>query len=203
MNKHPYIAITGGIGSGKSYICKVLSEKGIDVYDCDAAAKRLMATDKELQEKLSEAVGKNIFREGKLQKSVLAKFLLASEHNKQAINNIVHPAVAKDFTGSEYQWLESAILFESQFDKRVDFDYIVCVAAPEDVRMQRIMKRDNICKEKALQWIRSQMSQEEMVRKANFTIYNDGNTDIKQAVNIMLTAIYGMQSGQTPHRLPL
>ena len=89
------IAITGGIGSGKSYVCRILEKQGIKVYDCDAEAKRLMRYDADLQESLKQLVGEEVYSaEGILQKPVLAQFLLASEANKQAVNDVVHPAVA-------------------------------------------------------------------------------------------------------------
>ena len=93
-------AITGGIGSGKSYVCSKLKDYGIEVYDCDAAAKRLMRTDKSLQNRLSDAVGTEVFPAGQLDKVVLAKFLLSSEANNRIVNSIVHPAVAVDFNHS-------------------------------------------------------------------------------------------------------
>lgn len=83
MNNLPRIAITGGIGSGKSYVCKLLADRGVKVYDCDAAAKRIMATDTALQANLNAVVGEEVFIDGILQKPILAKFLLASEANKQ------------------------------------------------------------------------------------------------------------------------
>lgn len=189
MNKLPRIAITGGIGSGKSYICKLLADHGIEVYDCDAAAKHLMATNTALQEKLSEVVGKEVFKNGILQKPILAKFLLASDKNKQTINEVVHPAVAADFMASDYQWLESAILFDAKFDKRINFDFIVCVIAPEDVRIERITKRDNISREQAQQWINRQMPQEDMARMADFTIVNDGFTDLTATIELLKATI--------------
>lgn len=86
------IAITGGIGSGKSYVCRLLEQRGIEVYDCDAAAKRLMRTSDRLQQQLKALVGDAVYSaDGVLQKPVLAEFLLASEANKLAINDIVHP----------------------------------------------------------------------------------------------------------------
>ena len=106
------IAITGGIGSGKSYVCRELERHGIMVYDCDAGAKRLMRSDAALQEQLIQLVGNDVYQDGVLQKPVLAKFLLSSEANKQAVNDVVHPAVARDFEQSDCDWLESAILFE-------------------------------------------------------------------------------------------
>lgn len=122
-----HYAITGCIGSGKSFVCSLLKSRGIDVYDCDAAAKRLMACDEQLQDQLQQLVGKDVYLNGVLQKRVLAAYLLKSEHNKQAVDEVVHPAVAADFLRSDYQWLESAILFDSGFNRRVTFDFVVCV----------------------------------------------------------------------------
>ena len=189
MNNLPRIAITGGIGSGKSYVCKLLADRGIKVYDCDAAAKRIMATDTALQANLNAVVGEKVFIDGILQKPILAKFLLASEANKQAINDVVHPAVAADFIASNYQWLESAILFDAKFNERINFDYIVCVIAPEDVRIERIAQRDGISHEQALQWIKRQMPQEEMEKKADFIIVNDGTSDLSAAIKSLLEAV--------------
>lgn len=183
-------AITGGIGSGKSYVCRILESRGISVYDCDAAAKRLMRTSEKLQQELRQLVGQEVYTsDGQLQKRVLADFLLASEANKLALNDVIHPAVAEDFLSSGMTWLESAILFESGFDRRIRFDRIVCVSAPRDVRIQRIMRRDNITAEKAAEWIDTQMAQEEVERRSHFVIVNDGKSDIEQQVDNMLSKI--------------
>ena len=190
MNKHPLIAITGGIGSGKSFVCRLLKQKGIEVYDCDAAAKRLMASDAKLQAELSNVVGCEIFVDGVLQKPLLTKFLLESDTNKQAINDVVHPAVAADFLSSRYSWLESAILFESGFDKRICFDYIVGVTAPVDLRISRIMSRDNISKEQAEMWLRRQTSQQDVANRCNFLIVNDGTTHLATDIDAILEGIY-------------
>ena len=181
------IAITGGIGSGKSYVCRMLEQRGIKIYDCDSAAKRLMRTSFSLQRQLKELVGENVYSsDGVLQKCVLSEFLLANEDNKQALNNVVHPAVAVDYEASGIEWLESAILFESRFDRRVCFDKVVCVVAPQDVRIQRIMKRDNISAERAAGWIAAQMPQEEMQRRSTFVINNDGVGDLGKQIDQVL-----------------
>lgn len=183
-------AITGGIGSGKSYVCRILESRGICVYDCDAAAKRLMRTSEKLQQELRQLVGQDVYTsDGQLQKSVLSDFLLASEANKLALNDVIHPAVAEDFLSSGMTWLESAILFESGFDSRVSFDRVVCVSAPRDVRIQRIMRRDNITAEKAAEWIDTQMAQKEVERRSHFVIVNDGKSDIEQQIDNMLSKI--------------
>lgn len=183
------IAITGGIGSGKSYVCKRLESYGISVYDCDAAAKRLMRTSSSLKRALCQLVGEDIYINNVLQKQVLAKFLLASEANKQAVNDVVHPAVALDFEESDFNWLESAILFDSGFDRRVHFDYIVCVTAPLEVRIQRVMHRDGITREKTLEWISRQMSQSEMVKRSNFEIVNDNTHSLDSQIQLLLKSI--------------
>lgn len=183
------IAITGGIGSGKSYVCQLLEKHGIKVYDCDAAAKRLMRTSAMLRQQLRQLVGPPVYRGCILQKRVLAEFLLASEANKQAVNEIVHPAVALDFIESDYQWLESAILFDSGFHRRVPFSFVVCVSAPEDVRVQRIMARDGISEAKALEWIHRQMPQEQVEALSNFVIVNDGVVQLEPQVAKLLESL--------------
>lgn len=165
------IGLTGGIGCGKSYVARILNDYGIEVYDCDSAAKRLMATDTNLQQRLSKAVGTEVFPDGKLCKPILASFLLKSEENAKLIDSIVHPAVAEDFNKSGLQWLESAILFECGFNKYVDLT--VCVTAPLEVRIQRVMQRDNITRDQVIDWMNRQMSQEDKVKLADFTISND------------------------------
>ena len=180
------IAITGGIGSGKSYVCQLLEKHGIKVYDCDAAAKRLMRTSATLRQQLRQLVGPQVYRGCILQKRVLAEFLLASEANKQAVNEIVHPAVALDFIESDYQWLESAILFDSGFHRRVPFSFVVCVSAPEAVRVRRIMARDGISEAKALEWIHRQMPQEQVEVQSDFVIVNDGVAPLEPQVDHLI-----------------
>lgn len=199
------IAITGGIGAGKSYVCQCLKEQGIEVFDCDASAKRLMCTSPALQQALKELVGEEVYEahpvppkgrethegvrsrgELRLNKPLLAKFLLESEEHQQAVNNLIHPAVAEDFLQSGKDWLESAILFDSGFDQRIYIDKVVCVTAPLEVRIQRIMQRDGISREKALEWIHRQLPQEEVLHRSDFEIVNDGIADVRKQVRELL-----------------
>ncbi len=183
------IAITGSIGSGKSFVCQILHNHGITVYDCDAAAKRLMRTSAEIQHRLSSLVGKDIFVGGRFQKALLADFLLKSQQNAKAVDDIVHPAVASDFVKSGLDWIESAILFDSGFINRIYLDKIICVSAPEEVRLQRIMHRDRISREKALDWINRQLPQEEVLRRSDYEIVNDGTTDLDNQVSRILNEL--------------
>ncbi len=180
------IAITGGIGSGKSFVCRLLEARGVRIYDCDEGAKRLMRSDDEVIGRLRQLVGNHVYEGRTLQKPVLARFLLQSEAHKQAVNEIVHPAVARDFAQSGLDWLESAILFESGFDKRIHFDLVVAVACPDGVRRTRVMERDHIGADKAQQWMDAQMPQEEVMRKAGFVIVNDGKADLAAQVDTLL-----------------
>ena len=182
-------AITGGIGSGKSYVCRRLRQHGIEVYDCDAAAKRILATDATVAQQLCHAVGQPVVVDNILRKDILTRFILASDDNKQTVNGIVHPAVAADFLSSGLSWLESAILFEARFDRRITFDAIICVTAPVDIRISRIVSRDGISPPQAMQWISCQMPQEEMERQSDFVINNDGNSDVDQQIRHILNMI--------------
>ena len=171
--------ITGGIGSGKSYVCKLLAQRGIEVYDCDAAAKRLIRTSPRLRQQLKALIGS-------LDKAAISRFLLANEENQQAVNAIVHPAVFQDFEESGMLWMESAILFESGADKLVD--RVVVVTAPEEIRIERVMQRDDITREKALQWIARQWPQEQVIARADFEIVNDGQADLNSQIEKLLTS---------------
>lgn len=176
MMRSSFIAITGGIGSGKSFVASQLAQRGIAVYDCDAAAKRLMRDDAKLQAALKRLVGGDAYSaEGLLQKEKVRQFILASEENKQKVNSVVHPAVAEDFLKSGKQWLESAIVFDSGFFRLVPFGSVICVTAPLDLRLQRIVRRNGITREKAMEWIERQMPQTEMEQRSDFIIRNDGS----------------------------
>ncbi len=99
--------IAGGIGSGKSYVCQRLRQRGYEVYDCDSAAKRLLRTSPEIREQLTRLIGPETYTEdGQLNKAAVSRFLLASADNQQAINAIVHPAVFRDFEESGMAWMD-------------------------------------------------------------------------------------------------
>lgn len=174
-------AITGGIGSGKSFVCRMLEQRGIRIYDCDRAAKRIMVSSKAVKDAITAHVGPEAYMDGRLNKAVMAKYLLASDENARRINSIVHPAVADDFMSSGFQWMECAILFSSGFNRYVD--RVVCVTAPREVRIQRIMLRDGITREKAEEWIDCQMPQEEVVKRSGFVIENDGSRELEPQID--------------------
>lgn len=180
------IGITGGIGSGKSYVCNLLQQQGYAVYDCDSAAKRLINTSPEIRQELTKLIGPNTYLDdGRLNKGAVAEFLLASEDNAHAIDHIVHPAVFDDFVKSGMEWMESAIIFESGIYRLVD--RVIVVTAPEEVRIQRVMQRDGISREKVKEWMGRQLPQEVVRLLANFEIVNDGETDLNKQLNNIIT----------------
>ena len=179
-------ALTGGIGSGKSFVASLLRKRGIEVYDCDSAAKQLMRESTELQKQLSALIGKSVFDDGQLNKRAIAEFLLESEGNKQAVNNIVHPAVARDFEQSGLSWIESAILFESRFNERIHIDCVICVTAPRRVRIRRIMERDNITADQARQWVDRQTPQRLTAQRSDYIIVNDGIENVEEQLETIM-----------------
>lgn len=180
------IGITGGIGSGKSYISAMLHrEFGVPVYDCDKEAKRLTASDEEIRRQLIKLVGPEVYDGQMLNRQCLADYLFSDPEHAKKVNAIIHPAVLKDFT----QWaetqegtvvaLESAILYESGFSKLVD--YVLFVDASEDVRLQRAMQRDAAAEAQIR--MRMKMQQPEQNRQlSDFVIDNSVSDDIRLQV---------------------
>ena len=189
--------ITGGIGSGKSYVCRLLQKRGYEVYDCDDAAKRLIRTSPVIRQELTDLIGPDAYfeergrrkedREYILNKKAVAEFLLASEENAHAIDRIVHPAVFQDFIDSGMEWMESAIIFESGIYRLVD--RIIVVTAPEEVRIQRVMQRDGISREKVLEWMGRQLPQDIVRERADYEIVNDGEADLDRQLDALLEII--------------
>ena len=132
-------------------------------------------------------VGNYVIVDGRVNKPVLAEYLLKNESNAQRINQIVHPAVAEDFVSSGYSWMECALLFSSGFNKLVD--KVICVTAPLDVRIDRIMQRDGISREKAWEWIECQMPQDEVKALSDYEIVNDESEDLDMQISSILASL--------------
>lgn len=185
----PTIVLTGGIGTGKSYVATRLARRGIEVFDCDASAKRLMGSDPRLMADLTRLVGEDLYRGNLLDKAVMARFILESESNARAVSALVNPAVAADFRSSGLSWIESAIYWNNGFDRLVEADAVIVVYAPEPVRIARIISRDHVTEERARQWIARQMPQSDMVARATDLIVNDGEIDVDPQIDRCLARI--------------
>ncbi len=183
MNRR--IGITGGIGSGKSFVCRCLEQQcGIPVYDCDARAKRLMTHDAALMESIRQLVGDCAYDEqGQLNRPVVAAYLFACPQHAASINALVHPVVCRDFLRWAQEQttsvvvVESAILLESGLKQLVDD--ILLVDASQQTRLERAMQRDGAQPEQ----IRARMAQQnvpQMRSAATWIIQNEKNTTEEQ-----------------------
>lgn len=180
------IAICGGIGSGKSTVCRMFAERGAAIYDSDSRAKALMSESAELRAALIAEFGEACYADGALNRPYLAEKVFGSEEQLAKLNSIVHPAVKADFLAwaeeqeGDFCILETAILFESGFDAVVDAS--VAVLAPMPLRVERAMKRDNATKEQIEARIKAQMSDDELMRRADFAIVNIHLEDVEKDV---------------------
>ncbi len=194
------VGVTGGIGSGKSYVCALLGEKGYPVYQCDEQAKRLMVEDSVLVGGLKDLIGENAYLEdGSLNKKAVAAFLFSEADNARRVNELVHPRVKDDFLHWVTQqtaavvFMESAILFESGFDALVDTTMMVY--APLDVRIRRVMQRDSISEESAMKRVEAQMDDQEKLLKSDLLVINDGVSDLESQVNDALAFLTNPSEG--------
>ena len=180
------VAITGGIGSGKSYVCRLLHEAGYPVFYCDDEAKRIIRTSADVRCKLEALVGADLYPGGVLSKAVLAAFICRGKDYASRVDAIVHPAVAAAFKSwaasqsSSRVFMECALLFESGFDRLADSS--VLVHAPLEVRVERVMARDGVPRAKVLDWIGLQMPESEKAARADAVIMNDGVAELAPQV---------------------
>ena len=180
------VGITGGIGSGKSTVCRMLVERGIALYDADSRAKELMSTSEALRKALIENFGAETFTAEGLNRAYLAERVFNDKQQLHLLNSLVHPAVIADFEawaeGQEghYVLFESAILFEAGLESRVDA--VVAVMAPEALRVERVMARDGHSAEQVMARIKNQMSDDERSDKAKYSIVNIDVDELEEDV---------------------
>ena len=181
------IGLTGGIGSGKTAVATYMQSLGIPVYISDLEAKKVMEFP-EIIEQIANTFGEQVLKDKILDRDKLASIVFTSPEKLKLLNAIVHPAVKKHFDS----WLEinknqpivvkeAAILFESGSYK--DCDKIITVTAPLETRIERIMKRDGTTREKILQRINNQLSDEERISRSQFVISNINYSQTKKQVN--------------------
>lgn len=184
MKRPVIIAVTGGIGSGKSVVSRILRSMGYPVYDCDSRARYLQDADPEMRRRIaSEITSDALNADGSLNRQALARCVFADADKLSALNRIVHAAVAEDLVaqieaetirGAELIFVETAILYESGFDRFVD--EIWEVSAPEELRVARVMARNNISAEEVRARIAAQAPA--AVNSNHHIIINDGETPL-------------------------
>jgi dephospho-CoA kinase len=172
------IGVTGGIGSGKSTVCKIFRLFDIPVFEADRVANELINSNVEIRNELILLFGNNIYEpDNKLNRKMLADLIFNDESLLEKVNNLVHPAVRNEFVlwhqkqNSKYVIHEAAILFESGFYKMMDFT--ILVSAPKELRIERVVKRNKIQPEMVESRINKQWNDEDKRKLASFELVND------------------------------
>ncbi|GAA3625590.1 dephospho-CoA kinase [Flavivirga jejuensis] len=183
------VGLTGGIGSGKTTVAKQFKKLGVPVYIADVEAKNLMNKSKIIKRKLIQLFGDKAYINDTLNKPFIADIIFNDKNYLQKMNDIIHPRVAKHFKNwvlkqdAPYLIKEVAILFENGGHK--SYDYIITVTAPKDLRIKRLLMRDNTTKEKIQAIMKNQWSDEEKIKHSHYVIENTAlELTQKQIVNI-------------------
>jgi len=184
------IGITGGIGSGKSTVCEVFKLLGVPVFEADTAAGKLINSDSEIRNNLIQLFGNEIYNsEKKINREKLANIIFNSDVELEKVNKVVHPAVRKEFMNwlklqkTDYVIHEAAILIESGFYKMMDFT--ILVSAPDEMRIERVMRRNNLTRECVISRMAKQWPDSEKRKFATLELVNDNkNLLIPQIIEI-------------------
>lgn len=210
------IGVTGGIGSGKTYVCNLLEIAGIPVFNSDMEAKRLMNNDFKVKTAITELLGDEAYVEvaytedsvpvEKLDRRYVAQKIFSDPELREKLNAIVHPAVFEAFKewrekqDSNVTVIESAILFECRLDKYVDKTLVV--AAPLETRIERLKKRDNMSDEEIHKRMASQSDDSSKLRRADIIIKNGPKDDVNRQIFDLLKSIQEELFTPAPKALP-
>jgi dephospho-CoA kinase len=171
------IGLTGGIGSGKSTVAHIFEVLGIPVYYADTAAKKLMSASEELKASITRAFGEEAYLNGKLNREYIAAQVFNNDKKIELLNSLVHPATIKDaeewikIQRAAYVIKEAALIFESGSNKALD--YVIGVQSPPELRIKRVMDRDNIPAHEVKARMNQQMDDEVKLRLCDYVIVND------------------------------
>ena len=171
------IGITGGIGSGKTYVAEVFRSLGISIFYADSQANKLMISSEKLIKLLKEEFSNDIYKDADLNKEKLASIVFSNSDKLQKLNSLVHPIVKEEFNNwckkqtSPYVIKEAAILFES--NSHLGLDAVICVSAPLELRKKRLCNRDNYTEKEMQNRIENQITQEDKEKQSNYIIVND------------------------------
>ncbi len=171
------IGLTGGIGSGKTTLAKMFEQKGIPVYYADNRAKELMQTDSKLITRIKQLLGEKAYQNNRLNTKYISEIVFEKPEKLTALEQIVHPAVLQDFLSwakrqkSAFVIMENAILHKSGMDK--EMDYVILVTANDEIRQQRVVKRDKTSPEAVKKRMQNQEKQTELLKKSDFVIENN------------------------------
>lgn len=187
------IGITGGIGSGKSVVGQILEAMHFPVYYSDQQSKVLVETDLEIREELIKLLGTEVYLDGKLNRPFLTQQLFSNDDLRLKINQIIHPKVREAFTiwvnkqSSNLVFNEAAILFETGAYQSMDYN--ILVTAPLELKIERVLKRDNITINEIQERISKQWSDEDKIPLADFVIVNDEVKPLLKQVEAILKKV--------------
>ena len=191
------VGVTGGIGSGKTTVCKMFEELNVPVYYADIEAKRLMTYDENLKSQIKLLLGNDAYhRNGRLNRSQVASIIFSDKSKLAALNALVHPAVhidaARWFNSKKtiYAIQEAALLVENGSYKKMD--YLIVVTAPVEMRIKRVVSRDNSDFDKVKRRIDNQLPEQEKKKVADFIIDNSGDVSLIKQVWDIHTKIINM-----------
>ena len=194
------IGLTGGIGSGKTTVAAYFKEMGVPVYIADDGAKRVMQSPI-IVEQVKSVFGSDIFENEILNRTKLAQIVFGNKERLEQLNGIVHPAVKQDFESwkenhRDYDFViyEAAILFESGSYKNCDV--IITITAPEELRIERVIKRDKTTREQVLSRVKMQWNDEKRISMSNFVI-NNVNLKIAQEEVVKILKILKIKQNQS------
>ncbi len=177
------VGITGGIGSGKSTVCRVFELLEVPVFYADDVARKLQDTDVQVREKMTALLGKEIFTNDVLNRKLVAEKVFVDKNLLSQLNQIIHPATINEFNKWKENYIdkpyilkEAAVLFESESHKGLDA--IIVVTAPEELRIERIIKRDKTSKAQIIDRMKNQMAEEKKIARADYLIVNDESSAI-------------------------
>ena len=170
------LGLTGGIGSGKTTVAALFHELGVPIYNADDEAKKLMNESPKIRTQLIELFGANAYSDGLLNRPYIAQLVFKDKEKLTALNQVVHPEVAAHYAAwlsrqtHPYVLKEVAILFELEAENQ--FDFILTVTAPEQIRLERVMQRDSKSADDVLSIINNQWDEEKKIQKSDFVIHN-------------------------------
>ena len=175
------IGLTGGIGSGKSFVAKGLMRMGFQLYDTESEAKRIICEEASVRQGIINLFGPQAYQDNRYQTAFVAAQVFENDTKRLALNALVHPAVIADIQKrtQEGLWvIESALLFESGINRICD--KTIAVIAPEEIRLQRILLRDKMDIEEARKRIHTQQTEQELIAQADIIVNNDGKQTLDQ-----------------------
>lgn len=186
QRKRLKLGVTGGIGSGKTTVCRVFSVLGVPVFSADEEAKRIQESDPVLRERINSLAGKNLYPSGKLDRIELAKIIFNDKDLLEKVNAVIHPIVFNYFTdwanGQDFPYsiMEAAILFESGAFRLMD--RIVTVVTPLEERIDRLVKGQKLTREQIIDRVKNQIDDESRIVKSDYVIFNSENDMIIPAI---------------------